>query len=142
MTRGKILFLEEGKVYCTTEFNGDMYPEGHGDEIIAWFEEGFFSCYAKYERFVYRFNKRNFGYEEPLISLYESKENMIDVRKNWTDYLYIINKSELEWRIVDKKENPIVIPDKSLTIVYFQEVEQIISESENDTEPNTPGKFV
>jgi hypothetical protein len=40
MTRGKIIFIDEaGNYYQTPEFNGDMYPEGHGGTIIDKYED-------------------------------------------------------------------------------------------------------
>ena len=49
MTRGKIIYLDsDQKAYSTIEFNGDMYPEGHGDEIIERFEENYFTSFTVY----------------------------------------------------------------------------------------------
>lgn len=60
MTRGKIIYLDsDQKAYSTIEFNGDMYPEGHGDEIIERFEENYFTSFTVYENFVFRFNLRS-----------------------------------------------------------------------------------
>ena len=68
MTRGKILFIKDnGEVSCTTEFNGDMYPSGNGGEVLERFEEGYFSDFIKFKRFVENFNRRNYGYEEELL---------------------------------------------------------------------------
>ena len=136
MTRGKIIYLDsDQKAYSTIEFNGDMYPEGHGDEIIERFEENYFTSFTVYENFVFRFNKRNFGYPEKLIrSLSCSQTGIIDVTGNWTDYLYIINESTQKWIILDE-EGTKDLPDQTLGVVSFKSVENVIqkkSESVSD----------
>jgi hypothetical protein len=35
MTRGTAHIITNSEVYSTTEFNGDMYPEGKGDEMLV-----------------------------------------------------------------------------------------------------------
>ena len=127
MTRGKIIYLDsDQKAYSTIEFNGDMYPEGHGDEIIERFEENYFTSFTVYENFVFRFNKRNFGYPEKLIhSLSCSQTGVIDVTGNWTDYLYIINNSDREWVIKDKN-GASFLDRRTLGIIRFQQVEKMI----------------
>ena len=136
MTRGKIIYLDsDQKAYSTIEFNGDMYPEGHGDEILERFEENYFTSFTVYENFVFRFNKRNFGYPEKLIhSLSCSQTGVIDVTGNWTDYLYIINESTQKWIILDE-EGTKDLPDQTLGVVSFKSVENVIqkkSESVSD----------
>lgn len=127
MTRGKIIYLDsDQKAYSTIEFNGDMYPEGHGDEILERFEENYFTSFTVYENFVFRFNKRNFGYPEKLIhSLSCSQTGVIDVTGNWTDYLYIINESTQKWIILDE-EGTKDLPDQTLGVVSFKSVENVI----------------
>lgn len=127
MTRGKILFIKDnGEIYCTTEFNGDMYPSGNGGEVVERFEEGYFSDFTRYKRFVENFNRRNYGYEESLIKNLYQPDYIVDIRENYTDYLYIINETEKQWTIVDKNNNVAFLPKNSLAIVRFSEVEKII----------------
>ena len=127
MTRGKIIYIDKDcKVYSSVEFNGDMYPNGNADRILEMFEAGYFSSYNNYERFVTRFNKSHYGYEEDLIENYACREDrVIDVTENWTDYLYIINNSSREWVIKDKNGNTF-IDMRTLGIVRFQQVEKMI----------------
>jgi hypothetical protein len=83
MTRGKIIFIDtDGKMYCTTEFNGDMYPTGIADEVLERFEEGHFNSDKNFERFVERFNKRNFGYEGELVYQCDKNELVINIHDN------------------------------------------------------------
>ena len=125
MTRGKIIYIDKDcRAYSTVEFNGDMYPDGNADEVLEKFDAGFFDTYSRYENFVERFNKRHYGYPEELIEpLICADERVINVTKNWTDYLYIINNSASEWAIKDKNGTS-SLDKRTLAIVYFQQVEK------------------
>lgn len=127
MTRGKILFIDtDGNLYCSTEFNGDMYPSGRGGEVIERFEEGYFTDFARYFRFVENFNRRNYGYKDNLFEPFDHEDHMISIKTNWTDYLYVINESAEEWSIVDKHDHSFGLSPHTLAIVNFQEVEKMI----------------
>lgn len=127
MTRGKILFIDgDSRLYCSTEFNGDMYPEGNGGEVIEKFKEGYFSDCSHYNRFIELFNKRHFSYESELFEELTCEKNVLSIKDNWTDYLYIINNSVKEWIIIDKHGNPSYLTANTMAIVYYQEVERLI----------------
>ena len=140
MTRGKIIYIDrDGKVFSSVEFNGDMYPDGNADRILEMFEAGLFANYSNYESFVIRFNNSHYGYEEELVYPYACKEErVIDVRDNWTDYLYIINNSDSEWVIKDENGTTL-LGKRTLGIVCFQQVESMIHRGlhENAKEFNT-----
>lgn len=72
------------KDYCleTTEFNGDMYPDGFGDFFYE--EITLVKNEEDFTDFVNKFNKENFKYEEDLIY---KKEN--------TEFFDAITKDEL-----------------------------------------------
>ena len=127
MTRGKIIYIDKDeRIYSTIEFNGDMYPEGNGDQIIERFESGSLISRNQYEEFVKRFNKRNYGYTEALIeTVCTSTDRRLDIGDNWTDYLYIINDSERRWIINGKSERTLIEPN-CLGIIHFQKVEKVI----------------
>lgn len=127
MTRGKILFIDgDSRLHCSTEFNGDMYPEGNGGEVIEKFQEGYFFDCSHYNRFIELFNKRHFGYESELFEELTCEKNVLSIKDNWTDYLYIINNSVKEWIIIDKHGNPSYLTANTMAIVYYQEVERLI----------------
>jgi hypothetical protein len=141
MTRGKIIFIDtDGKMYRTTEFNGDMYPEGKADEVLERFEDGYFNCYKNFERFVERFNKRNYGYEEELVHRCDNEpayqcdelELVLNIQKNFTDYLYVINNCEKSCVIVDEHNNTTLLTHNSLAVIYFKEVEEIYHRAVNE----------
>lgn len=118
MTRGKILLVNDGKVYITTEFNGDMYPSGYGNDIIAAFKRNRFDTVEHFYEFVGSFNRRNFGYSEEIIRIKEISE--LDINQNWTDYLYVINLTNKDFIIITK-DKEIILPANALGICHFQE---------------------
>lgn len=127
MTRGKIIYIDkDDRGYTSVEFNGDMYPDGNANRILEMFEVGYFTNYNNYERFVIGFNKSHYGYEEKLIApLCCKEERVIDVTENWTDYLYIINNSGMDWVIKDKNGSSF-LDKRTLGIVRFQQVEKML----------------
>jgi len=72
-TRGTGFLLTENKVYETTEFNGDMYPEGYGDMFFKGIKN--VNTVDEFKAFAEKFNEENFGYEEELV--YEEENNRI-----------------------------------------------------------------
>ena len=50
---------------------------------------------------------------------------VIDVTKNWTDYLYIINETSDEWSIKTKKNEEKLLPH-SLAIIHYQAVSNTV----------------
>lgn len=127
MTRGKIIFIQgDMQVYTTCEFNGDMHPNMHGEEVLECFENGLFQNYRGYERFVENFNRKYFGYDDELIK--ESigcGKRIIDITQNWTDYLYVINGSSVEWSIKTKDNENKLLPH-SLAIIHYQTIDNIV----------------
>ena len=127
MTRGKIIYIKnDSQVYATCEFNGDMHPHRHGEDILEHFQNGLFQDYKNYAEFVEKLNRKYFGYDEELIgACFEYNNRTIDITDNWTDYLYIINNSSDEW-IVATKENEKLLPSHALGIVHYQAIISIV----------------
>lgn len=126
MTRGKIVYIDKGSiVHSSCEFNGDMYPEGRGDQILEKFHEGYFTDVDEYRKYVERFNRRNFGYDYIFENSWKSADGEWCVDDNYTDYLYIINGSEKDF-ILLSEGNKYAISVGGMAIVYFQKVEQIL----------------
>lgn len=71
-TRGTGYLLMEKKVVCTTEFNGDMYPEGHGDYFFTTIAESVEEI--EFRTKVSYFNNRHFGYDQT--ELFHEIENL------------------------------------------------------------------
>ena len=127
MTRGRILFIDSNQeLYSSIEFNGDMYPEGNGAEVIEKFEAGSFTSFSRYSEFVKRFNEKHYKYPEDIIeSAGLNNERVIDISENWTDYLYIINNSEECW-IINEENGKTLLDKRCLAIVNYQKVDKII----------------
>lgn len=110
------------------EFNGDMYPEGHGDEIIQAYEDGHLRDVGSFYNFIARFDRRNFHYAEyagEVIRWTLGKESKIfDVRENWTDYLYIVNESGEKYTLLTS-EGERSLNTSQMAIVYFQQLKMI-----------------
>ena len=118
-----------------------MYPSGNGGEVLERFEEGYFSDFIKFKRFVENFNRRNYGYEEELLQNLHPSNYIINIQGNSTDYLYIINETEKQWTIVDKDNNTSVLPENSLVVAYFKEVERIIHRTSQQNKNNEQRKI-
>ena len=127
MTRGKIILIQgDAQVYTTCEFNGDMHPNRHGEEVLDCFQNGLFQNYRGYEKFVEKLNRKYFGYDDELIKeAFGCDKQTIDITKNWTDYLYIINESSDEWSIKTKENEGKLFPH-SLAVIDFQMISEII----------------
>ena len=103
-----------------------MQPHIYGEDVLECFKNGVFQNYRGYERFVENLNRKYFGYDEELIKKsIGCDERTIDITKNWTDYLYIINESTDEWSIKTKEKREKLLPD-SLAIVHYQMISKIV----------------
>ena len=65
MTRGKFVLITEDQVYISIEFNGDMYPSGHGIEVMNRLKK--VHTPDDFISEVTGFNKENFQYKDKLI---------------------------------------------------------------------------
>lgn len=129
MTRGRMILLGvDDKIYKTMEFNGDMYTQGHGDEIIREFEDGHLQDIDSFSSYVRRFARNKFHYIErrnELIKSTTAEENRIfDVRENWTDFLYIFNESGKEYTLLTN-DGEISLGKEQMAVVYFSTLKMI-----------------
>ena len=135
MTRGKIIYInDDSLVYSSCEFNGDMHPDRYGEDILERFQNGLLQEYKDYERFVEKFNRKYFGYDAELIrECFGYSNRIIDISNNWTDYLYIINNSSVEWKI-ETKEGKECLPSHAMGIVRYQGVIRVELQKRKDAE--------
>ena len=137
MTRGKIVLIQSDmQVYITCEFNGDMHPNMHGEEILKCFKNGLFQNYRGYERFVEKLNSKYFGYDELIKESNECANRTIDITNSGTDYLYIINESSVEWNIKTKENEEKLLPH-SLAVIHYQTINNIEGRKNEETLKNT-----
>ena len=154
MTRGKIAIITKKKnIYASVEFDGDMYPEEYGQDIVKALNS--VEKKKDYKKVVREFNDENkFDYDEPLFEKITdySLEEMLDMSgdkymERWggSDYLYLKNLSadDLKWIDPDGQERilyagkTVVLEDgyekdfpmqrsgKCITLKYFQSVEEV-----------------
>ena len=111
MTRGQIVLITNDGLYTSAEFNGDMYYEGYGEQVIEGLEK--VKSYEEYKQFVEEFNAENFEYDDKLIYELAKTDTEDDVKTikrlltmgkdyfdSWfSDYLYIKNISDEDWEI-------------------------------------------
>ena len=111
MTRGQIVLITNDGLYTTIEFNGNMYYDWYGKQVIEKLEN--IKSYEEYKQFVEEFNAENFEYEDELIyelARTDTEEGVKTINKlltmgkdyfdNWSsDYLYIKNISDENWEI-------------------------------------------
>ena len=127
MTRGRIIYIAgTGMMHSTCEFKGDMYPTGNGNQIIEKFQEGGFQSVFDFERYVERFNNRNYEYDEPFGSRELTKDFEWNIDNNLSDYVYVINGSVKGFFLISHGEK-YIIPVNGMAIVHFDKVEEILT---------------
>ena len=64
MTRGTAYLITNKYIMSTQEFNGDMYLDGKGKDMIDCLDRS--NCLKTFKKEIYKFNKENFDYNEEL----------------------------------------------------------------------------
>lgn len=100
MTRGQIAIIYKGyyakdiSLMTSIEFNGDMYWDGHGKQVINLLKK--VHDVANYQYVVAKFNNDNHHYNDCKSLTYKGNKEMLnftkDYFKNWfSDYVYLKN---------------------------------------------------
>mgnify|MGYP001113306904 CR=1 FL=1 len=102
MVRGKIVLATNKTTYTSVEFNGGMYWDWYGKEIVPALQKA--NDYKEYARLLAEFNSNNFEYPEQLtynLRTFKARKRLrlFDMttayfQKWFSDYLYIKNISE------------------------------------------------
>lgn len=133
--RGTAMIINEDTISIGPEFNGDMYPHGHGDQFIKNLSE--VTTPVEFVKFNNSFNKHNFGYDK-IMSCYqgelENEEIIKDgkysmnliISKNgaWvtSDWLFIKNITSKQIKLVDRKGKIINVSSNETIRLYFGEL--------------------
>lgn len=131
MTRGQIAIVTpEGKIITSTEFNGDMYFEGHGQDVFDNLE--CVETVEDYKEFVAKFNEENFRYNRQLF--YECDDSFFDMKSDYfgkwfSDYIYIKNLSDNATVFTDSEGRRICVDSMERAAFYYGEY---IAGSEED----------
>jgi hypothetical protein len=137
MTRGTLFLITDSEVLESIDFNGDMYPEGHGDEVMINLRN--VNSKEDFEKMVKKFNDKNFNYDEKLVyqkswyvnskeekktvGLFESN-NVIDFDNDYferffSDYIFIKNISKKNFSFRDREESLDTIKSGDTIRLYF-----------------------
>jgi len=113
MTRGTLYFISDEGAASSTEFNGDMYSSGYGDEVLAGLRYDV-TDFKSFVTFVENFNAENFQYDDERLiwdmndTMFDNEEKtLIDFNNDYfgrffSDYIFIKNTSERDITIIDK----------------------------------------
>lgn len=121
MTRGQIICITNEGVKTSIEFNGDFYLSYHGKNIIKELKKDM--TYNDYIKFIEKFNKENFEYDEQLV--YDVDKEYLDMNREdyistwFSDYLYIKNISDKDQIIIDEELNEITLHPQGYVVLYF-----------------------
>lgn len=130
MTRGQIAIITpEGKIIASTEFNGDMYYEGHGHDVFDNLE--CVETVEDYKEFVVNFNEDNFRYNRQLF--YDCDDSFFDMKSDYfgkwfSDYVYIKNLSDKSAIVTDANGKNIQLDTDTTAVFYFGEFVACCSE--------------
>ena len=100
MTRGTFYLITDKNFYESIEFNGDMYPEGHGDRAFELLKQ--VKSPAEFKAIILQFNKEAHNYEESGIKIFERSLSFLNKQKDmskdyfafwFSDWIFIKNAS-------------------------------------------------
>lgn len=138
MTRGKIIGFFGDKAVVSCEFNGDMYYDCHGKEVIKGLMKT--GTESELRDFIEAFDAENFGYRkkygDELVFEHENEAELWRLDKDYfgkwfSDYLYVKNFSDTPLEITTKKSGKIVLEKGDIVSVYFgAKVDMLVRASE------------
>lgn len=117
MARGSFVLIEDGKVYVSIQFNGNMQPEYNGKFVYYLLQK--LDSKGELKKAVKRFDDLKFGYSYygTNVTMLEEIEDL-DFSKDYysrfsSDYLYIKNADKSPFHITDMDGTSYVInPDE------------------------------
>lgn len=130
MTRGTLFLICDELIIKSIEFNGDMYPDGHGQEIIKCLEET--ETGGDFSDFIEKFNKENHGYKdvESLIFPLEKSRYINNGKVVMTDDNYFedffsdwtfwknISKKAIKIKTIDSSKLITLLPNEQVAINF------------------------
>ena len=113
MTRGTFYLITDKNFYESIEFNGDMYPEGHGNRAFELLKQ--VKSSAEFKAMVLQFNKEAHNYEESGIKIFERSLSFLNKQKDmskdyfafwFSDWIFIKNASSkpIDFILRNKRE--------------------------------------
>ena len=121
MTRGKLVLVtgEDTSCLVSTEFNGDMYPDGYGAVAYAGLSK--VKTVGDFHELIKKFVKV-YGYDEKdeQIEQYKLAGTLGNYFSFWfSDYLYIKNVCGRDIVVTDKKGEELELPNDTVVVLDF-----------------------
>lgn len=138
MTRGSFYIVLDDMIVETIEFNGDMYPTGHGKHAIEMLER--VNNLQQFTVELNKFDRENYNYKEKLYypqerQVFMKKENVIDMSKNYYELFFSdwtfwknLSKKTVTFKTDDKKT--ITLEPKEQIAIYFGRYDRHYKNSE------------
>ena len=150
MTRGQIAIIhswygkDEVSIMTSTEFNGDMYLDGYGEEVIKLLKT--VKDVADYQYVVAKFNCDNHHYNDLDRLTWNSDgkeaENMLDFTKDYfnkwfSDYVYLKNITKKEVEIVTEERDDLgrttgtlktIVKPNDIVVLCFGRLVMVVKE--------------
>ncbi len=118
MTRGNLYCILDDMIMSSQQFNGDMYPSGHGETVIEAFEK--ITDLLEFVEFVAKFNSENHNYKDCELTYPEKREQyFIGKHIVMTDdnYFHNFGADWTFWKNLSSKKVTIkTIENKNITI--------------------------
>lgn len=136
MTRGKIVLVTNKTTYTSVEFNGGMYWDWFGKEIVPALQK--VSSYKDYVTLVTKFNSNHFEYPEmltnnlrtfkqrKLLRLFDMSSYYL--QKWFSDYLYIKNISGKPLTVKTRNNLIVMLNTNGVLILNFGKYTEECSE--------------
>ena len=128
MTRGKLVYIdEEGNVFVSNEFNGDMYysPNSLGEKMaIAFKDMPHHMGIAAMTEWLYNAQEPLHHCDKEYVHFIYRADDKIDLTHDtyfdfwFSDYLYIRNDAKL-YTLTNRDGAPIDLPENSISVFYF-----------------------
>ena len=123
MTRGTFYILTNKNLLWSTEFNGDMYPDGHGRLALELLER--VENQKQFTEMIKYFNKINHGYKGKMVFKAPISELTLDFGKDYfdhwfSDWIFIKNlsKKTYTFKLREGKKTVDVKPGKCLVVNF------------------------
>ena len=135
MTRGTVYLISDKYIIETQEFNGDMYLDARGGEVLTLLENVY--CLKTFKKEIIKFNKDNFDYNcqlfYPKELNYFMKNKTIEMtdenyfKKFFSDWTFWKNISNKEMRF-KTRDNVILSlkPKEQIAINFGKSSEHVI----------------
>lgn len=139
MTRGTFVYVENDLCYQSTEFNGDMYLDGYGQDAVLALSQ--VKNDDDFIKAVVEFNKDHHNYPVDEVERYFETDvkylhnlKQADYFSVWfSDYLYLINLGKA-FTLTDVENHSIKIKENQIFILNFGKFMASFNQTEDGLE--------